>query len=540
MVAGRALDERKRAHRVAACAVLLALLAPGSEGGGESLTGGSSRRSSLVGTVSRELMERPVPLRASAGHLHQEVTTSSPEAQAYYDQGIAYLASYSWIDASRSFHEALRRDPKLAMAYLGMARAYAGACAYDEAREQLARARQLEVEATDKERAWIEAGDRYLEVITAPRAELAGKRSAYRQAVDALLELAPEDPNALALRGSAEEAGLYLRGAEGGGGAMGFYEKALEIDPEHLTANHYLAHCSENMGRYEQAERHARKFAAAASGVPHAVHMLGHMLPRRERWEESLRQFQRADALHRAYAAAEQISPEEDWHFGHNLHALGVVHLRLGNHEEAQRVFREAFRLPTREPVRDLRRGRLAWPEYLILEGRFAEALTVAQELERRPQGDAQVFGAQLVAEALLELGRPDEAKAAATRASSRYALLKAELANDPVAIYLPHMIELPHKILVAQIALTGDDAWKAELTLAKLAGQLATAKQFDSWLNKLYDLERLARHVERAERPELLRKLQQAIHRIDPSFESATEAKDIEQVVAAGPEEPP
>ena len=70
--------------------------------------------------VPDEILERPLPLRDGIGKAHEEVTTTSKNAQAYYDQGLAYLHSYVWIEAARSFHQALRLDAKLAMAQLGL------------------------------------------------------------------------------------------------------------------------------------------------------------------------------------------------------------------------------------------------------------------------------------------------------------------------------------------------------------------------------------------------------------------------------------
>jgi hypothetical protein len=67
-----------------------------------------------------ELLERPLPLRHGIGPAHEAVTTSSADAQAFYGQGLVYLHSYVWIEAARSFHHALRLDPKLAMAQLGL------------------------------------------------------------------------------------------------------------------------------------------------------------------------------------------------------------------------------------------------------------------------------------------------------------------------------------------------------------------------------------------------------------------------------------
>jgi hypothetical protein len=60
-----------------------------------------------VPSVPDELLNRPVPLRSGIGAAHDAVATKSKEAQAFYDQGLAYLHSYVWIEAARSFNQAL-------------------------------------------------------------------------------------------------------------------------------------------------------------------------------------------------------------------------------------------------------------------------------------------------------------------------------------------------------------------------------------------------------------------------------------------------
>src|SRR5690242_15193903 len=77
-----------------------------------------------IGWVPRSILEKPTTLKAGVGKIHDPVTTSSPEAQAFYEQGVAYLHSYVWIEAARSFNEALRIDPKMAMAQVGLSRVY--------------------------------------------------------------------------------------------------------------------------------------------------------------------------------------------------------------------------------------------------------------------------------------------------------------------------------------------------------------------------------------------------------------------------------
>src|ERR1043165_5268287 len=90
-----------------------------------------------VDSIPLEILQRPVALRSGIGAVHEAVTTTSKEAQAFYDQGLAYLHSYVWIEAARSFNQALRLDPKLAMAFVGLSRAFSGLNAMEAARAAL-------------------------------------------------------------------------------------------------------------------------------------------------------------------------------------------------------------------------------------------------------------------------------------------------------------------------------------------------------------------------------------------------------------------
>src|SRR5687768_15203107 len=109
-----------------------------------------------VGWVPGELLQRPIELRKGIGRVHDEVTTSSTEAQQFYDQGLAYLHSYVWIEAARSFHQALRLDQKLAMAYVGLSRASSGLWDTDAAVKFAEKASALSEGVSPREKARIE------------------------------------------------------------------------------------------------------------------------------------------------------------------------------------------------------------------------------------------------------------------------------------------------------------------------------------------------------------------------------------------------
>ncbi len=107
-----------------------------------------------IPVVPAELLHRPVTLRAGIGAAHDASSTSSREAQAFYDQGLAYLHSYAWVEAARSFNQALKLDASLAMAHGQLSIAYTELNAPKDARAALDRAKALA--ASDHDRRHID------------------------------------------------------------------------------------------------------------------------------------------------------------------------------------------------------------------------------------------------------------------------------------------------------------------------------------------------------------------------------------------------
>jgi hypothetical protein len=66
----------------------------------------------------------PGPLFDGLGDLHHPVTTSSKQAQRYFDQGMRLLFGFNHKEAIRSFRSAGFLDPQCAMAHWGVAYAY--------------------------------------------------------------------------------------------------------------------------------------------------------------------------------------------------------------------------------------------------------------------------------------------------------------------------------------------------------------------------------------------------------------------------------
>jgi tetratricopeptide (TPR) repeat protein len=471
----------------------------------------------LAGAVDRAFLEKPTKLTPGVGTSTFAVTTSSAEARAFFHQGLALLHSYDWIDAARSFHQALRLDPKMAMAWWGLSRAEGGLSQRAHAREAMAKARELAPAASPREQRYVALRQLQLDAVYGPQGDVAKQKHAeYKAAIEKALAADPSDAEMWVLRGNAEEPGAWGRGQNGGMGAVAFYESALARDPHHIGAHHYLVHALENVGRQVEAEAHARAYAAAVPNVAHAQHMLGHVLPALGKWEEALAQFQKADRLEEAYAKRESLRPGDDWHHAHNLELLGYTYLRLGRMNDAEAAFRRSYETPIYIPLGEGLRSTLI--EHMLWRGRYDDALAMAKRMASEGTGSGPIVGHALAAEALVQLGR--RADAIAELAESAKVLDEKSRGTSLDASQYKDLFGDTVKETSALVDL-GDDAKHAEATktLVAMSDDIAEDTTFDGQGVGLVTIERWMAVAKRENRPEATSALLARVKKIDPKY---------------------
>ena len=438
-----------------------------------------------VGWVPREILERPIALREGVGKVHDVVTTSSREAQALYDQGLAYLHSYVWIEAARSFSQALRHDPNLAMAYLGLSYSYSGLEDNEAARAMFTRAMSLATRVSQRERARIEIRAKQLLALVEPENIL--KHLEFKKAIDTSLALWPGDAELWLLRGNAEEPSPSGRGQRGGAASIAFYEAALRRVPDHFAAHHYLTHTYETIGHADRALAHGEAFARLAPAVPHAQHMYGHDLRRVGRIDEAIKQFETTRKLEEAYFAAEKIRPELDWHYAHNLSLLATAYQYQGRMKEAEALLRQFFALPKFTAWTEL--WGKEWPEFLLGCGRNAEALIAAQEMLKSKWAAVRTVGHALTGNALLALRRHEEARAARFEAEKEFRLI----AGTGPLIVTPEMVKPSLDALRGEILLREGQHDEGARLLKDVQRQIRAVPGADAWIQALFRLESIA-----------------------------------------------
>jgi tetratricopeptide (TPR) repeat protein len=416
-------------------------------------------------------LHQPITLRDGIGVAHDRAT-SVDEAQRFYDQGLSYLHNFSWIEAARSFNQALKADPALALAYSGLSIAYTELNLAAPARDAIRRAVDLSARSSEHERWHVRVRERQFAAENAPGDS--EKILGYRAAADEAVRRFPMDVEFLLQRGVAEARDPADRGQGSLATSIPFFEKALALAPDSFAAHHYLTHALENSGRFQDALAHAEKYAALAPSVPHARHMHGHDLRRLGQIDRAIAEFEEADHLHRTIIRTEGLKPEYDWDFEHNLDLLAASYQFVGQTQNAERAHREAFDLPTFILVQAVQKRH--WPQFLYERGRLDEALAAARVLIGHANPVVRSAGHVEAGRALLRKGQVAEAiretqlalaeiKAAA--AGGGLTALSLEQLQGELLLRRGER-DKAHSILEATIrkarALTGPDEWSDAL----------------------------------------------------------------------------
>lgn len=364
----------------------------------------------VAGRIPAEILVRPVEIRTGIGRVSHPTSAKSTEAQAFYEQGLAYLHSYQWLEAARSFNQAIRFEHDFPLAWTGLSRAYSGLEDPKLAREAHAKALTF-TNVTPREARWLDVRTKQLDAMEAERSTKADDAYfEYIKALNAAIEGDPADAELWTQRGNAEEpGGAYGRGQRGTASSIAFYERAIALVPGHFGAHHYLIHTYEQIGIFDKALEHGKVYADAASDVPHALHMYAHDLMKLGRTAEAIDVFGRANRIELAYYEREKIARDYDWHHTHNLALLALSHRHEGNLDEAERLLRDGASVDQQTATRKgYYKGVLL--DLLYARGQHEEVIREATALTTWKPGAVRALGHSMAARSLMATGRVDAA----------------------------------------------------------------------------------------------------------------------------------
>jgi tetratricopeptide (TPR) repeat protein len=313
--------------------------------------------------------------------VHYRITTQSPDCQAFFDQGLGWFYSYTWMEAARSFDTATRSDPECAMAWWGLSRALEGWSKGDHVKALL-RAWDLRDHVSEREQLLIKA--RMQEKGLLPGVGNSEKRKkAAIETIDNLLAQYDDD-----------EEGWYYRaqlggGAGGFGGSLGgvpFYKALVHVNRLHPGANHELLHFYEKYQRPALGWIYAENYILSSPGLPHAFHMQAHLATRLGRWDKTGDRSAHAIELHRAYQKLMNVKPADDYQFPHHLEILTVSLIHDGRYKEAHAIKHEVLGYGMRLD--------LPWFRLAMAEGDLTAALSLAERFRKNEKNTASYLAA--------------------------------------------------------------------------------------------------------------------------------------------------
>lgn len=296
-----------------------------------------------------ERVELQAPLFDNLGDHHFPIITKVKLAQRFFDQGLILTYGFNHEEASRSFKEAARLDPKCAMCYWGAAYVLGpninlpmdpglGFDAYTLAQEAL----QLAPTASKREQAYIEAlAKRYAPAAPADRSSL---DLDYANAMREVSQQFPDDMDAATLFAEAlmdltpwaywtTDGQPTTYSSE----IVSTLESVLQRAPNHPGANHFYIHAVEASLDPGRAVPSAERLPSLVPGAGHLVHMPAHTYWRVGRYHDAAVANEHAIHADEAYMPDRRTTPGfyPTAYYPHNIHFLFHAAAMEGNSQVA-------------------------------------------------------------------------------------------------------------------------------------------------------------------------------------------------------------
>jgi tetratricopeptide (TPR) repeat protein len=265
---------------------------------------------------------RGAQLFEGLGNSHRAITTSSREAQQYFDQGMRLMWGFNHDEATRSFARAAELDPHCASCYWGVALTvgpnynlpFLSAGRARVAFEARALAEQNAHTATPVEQALIATlAQRYPTPQPLDPAAALPVLKAFAQAMHAVAQRFPQDLDVQTLYAeSLMNLNAWKLWSPDGKPAPGTEEivatlkGVLARDPNHAGANHYYVHAVEASAHPEDGVVAAQRLRVLAPAAGHLVHMPAHIMWRIGSYEDAAEANRQGAAADLAYAARAQ------------------------------------------------------------------------------------------------------------------------------------------------------------------------------------------------------------------------------------------
>src|ERR1700728_1791648 len=268
--------------------------------------------------------------------------TANAAAQMWFERGYNLLYDFWDYEADRAFEESIRSDANCAMCYWGLYQSeifnHSVTKAYAQA--SLAKAVALEAHASAREKLYIQAAQAHEAAVRAAGSEDKAKFDHEIEILRTLVKENPSDTNArIALSGAVDDG--YDDNGEARKGkkeTLALLQGVLKEEPQNSAANHLWIHAVEASPHPEQALHSAEILGSLAPASGHMVHMPGHIFYRTGDYARAQSSFDASAQADESYIRQQQIAPDNDWNYIHNLMYSVANLLEAGKLQDAAQV----------------------------------------------------------------------------------------------------------------------------------------------------------------------------------------------------------
>ena len=342
----------------------------------------------------------PKGLFPGVGSHHHPIATTRPEAQVFFDQGMALVFGFNHEEAVRSFQRAAELDPKAPMPHWGIAWALGPNynLDIDDPRAQQAFAavqiaKTLAANGPDVERAYVKAmASRYSQDMKADRTKLARR---YADATRDLMKAYPDDLDAATLYAESlmnlrpwKLWDLQGKPAPDTLEILAVLEGVMARDPGHLGANHYYIHSIEASPNPARAWPSAVRLSTLAPAAGHLTHMPAHILARTGDQAGAARSNLAGAEADREYL---KTAPPDGFYgmayYPHNLHFLADSEMMRGRYADARKAAEQVVGLlaPHADMMPMIESMMTMQTAVLLRFGRHDEILALTEPPANRP-----------------------------------------------------------------------------------------------------------------------------------------------------------
>jgi hypothetical protein len=290
------------------------------------------------------------------GRVNFTVNCSS-QSQQQFNRAVAWLHSFEYDEAEKTFTKITVTDPRCGMAYWGIAMSsYHPLWAPPSTLElqkglKAVEAAQAAGATTQRERDYIAAIEVFYK--DSDKLDHRARALAYCDAMQKLFRSNPSDREAgvfyalaLIATGTMARDKTYVREKE----AAQILNRVFTYEPQHPGVAHYLIHGYDYPALARLALPAARRYAQIAPDSAHARHMPSHIFTRLGFWHEAIQSNLDAEAAAKSYAVRNKIAGAWDEQL-HAMDYLAYAYLQQADHDKALGVLDELNRIQRTEPM---------------------------------------------------------------------------------------------------------------------------------------------------------------------------------------------